>query len=194
MQGGNGLRHSLPPATFCLDHLCCFVCDTVRVIDEHRTKETRIMNIQAVPSTPDNHPAMSLLGTFHCPALLLLIAVGFTIRWLIDERRGHKETGVIRRCNVFSRTINARPIIPVGNVSGRFSIPYVKLSYRGLTKSNRYTQQIFFIFNQRGPVYKMEIIIIYIHLTLQILSLTGAIMKAMINTKLLYPCYFYFSN
>lgn len=32
-----------------------------RVIDEHRTKEMRIMNIQVVPSTPDNHPAMSLL-------------------------------------------------------------------------------------------------------------------------------------
>ena len=42
-----------------LDHLCYFVCD--RVIDEHRTKKIRIMNIQVVPSTPDNHPAMSLI-------------------------------------------------------------------------------------------------------------------------------------
>lgn len=61
-------------------------CDTVRVIDEHRAREMRIMNIQTVPSTLDNYPAMSLLGTFHCPELSLLIAVELNIDELIDEQ------------------------------------------------------------------------------------------------------------
>lgn len=86
-----------------------------RVIDEHRVKETRIMNIQIVPSTLDNHPIMSLLGTFRCPALPSLIANGAQYRQLIDERQGHKGTGVIRRCNAFSRTTNAHSIVPIGN-------------------------------------------------------------------------------
>lgn len=59
-------------------------CDTFRVIDEHRARETRIMNIQAVPSTPDNYPAMSLLGTFHCPAIAYRYRTQH--RWLIDEQ------------------------------------------------------------------------------------------------------------
>lgn len=60
------------------------------------------MNIQAVPSNILQITILQChsLGTFHCPALL--IAGELNIDGLIDEQRGHKETGVIRRRNVFS--------------------------------------------------------------------------------------------
>lgn len=113
-----GMDHGIPyrrPSSASIIYVC-YVWDTVRVIDEHRTKETRIMNIQAVPSTPDNHPAMSFLGTFHCPALPSAYRWGTQHRWLIDERRGHKETGVIRRCNVFSENYKrSSHHPPIGN-------------------------------------------------------------------------------
>lgn len=60
-----------------------------------RLREMRIMNIQAVLSSPDNHPVVSLYERHVSLNSVSLIEAQY--RSLIDERRGHKETGVIRR-------------------------------------------------------------------------------------------------